>query len=119
VIPDEDPRLVDAVRSDYLNAPISAKLKALLSVAGKVQESGKNVTPEDISRARQEGATDLEIHDTVLLAAAFCMYNRYVDGLATYTPTQNPGLHDEMGARIAEQGYLAPVESAERIASAR
>jgi uncharacterized peroxidase-related enzyme len=96
--------LVDAVRFDYPNAPVSAKLKALLAIAGKVQQGGKNVTSEDIQRARQEGATDLEIHDTVLLAAAFCMYNRYVDGLATYTPT-DPQLYDEMGAHMAHEGY--------------
>ena len=45
-----------------------------------MQQGGKQVKAEDIARARQEGATDLEIHDTVLIAAAFCMYNRYVDG---------------------------------------
>jgi uncharacterized peroxidase-related enzyme len=103
--------LVDAVRFDYPNAPVSAKLKALLAIAGKVQQGGKNVTPEDIQRARQEGATDLEIHDTVLIAAAFCMYNRYVDGLATYTPT-DPQLYDEMGAHMAHEGYTTPAGNA-------
>jgi uncharacterized peroxidase-related enzyme len=97
--------LVDAVRADYQNAPISEKLKALLAIAGKVQQDGKRVEPADIERARGEGATDVEIHDTVLIAAAFCMYNRYVDGLATWTPTE-PALYDEMGARMARQGYL-------------
>ena len=67
-------------------APISEKLKALLGIAGKVQKGGKSVLPEDIERARKQGASDLEIHDTVLIAAAFCMYNRYVDGLATWAP---------------------------------
>jgi uncharacterized peroxidase-related enzyme len=103
--------LVDAVRFDYPNAPVSAKLKALLAIAGKVQQGGKNVTSEDIQRARQEGATDLEIHDTVLIAAAFCMYNRYVDGLATYTPT-DPQLYDEMGAHMAHEGYTTPAGNA-------
>lgn len=97
--------LVDAVRFDYQNAPVSAKLKALLAIAGKVQLGGKNVTPEDIDAARKEGATDLEIHDTVLIAAAFCMYNRYVDGLATFTPT-DLDLYDMMGKRMAHQGYI-------------
>jgi uncharacterized peroxidase-related enzyme len=96
--------LVDAVRADYRNAPVSAKLKALLTIAGKVQQSGRNVTAEDVAAAREEGATDREIHDTVLIAAAFCMFNRYVDGLATFTPT-DPGQYDEMGARMATQGY--------------
>jgi alkylhydroperoxidase family enzyme len=48
----------------------------LLAIAGKVQKGGKHVASADIERASGEGATDLEIHDTVLIAAAFCMYNR-------------------------------------------
>jgi uncharacterized peroxidase-related enzyme len=99
-----DYALVDAVRADYQNAPVSPKLKALLTIAGKVQESGKNVSTEDVEAARNEGGTDWEIHDTVLIAAAFCMYNRYVDGLATFTPV-DPKQYDEMGARMATQGY--------------
>jgi uncharacterized peroxidase-related enzyme len=102
--------LVDAVRFGYEIAPISAKLKALMAIAQKVQMGGKNVTSEDIARARSEAATDLEIHDTVLIAAAFCMYNRYVDGLATFTPT-DPKLYDEMGARMADEGYVRTAES--------
>jgi len=97
--------LVDAVRFDYRNAPVSPKMKALLAIAAKVQQSGKSVLAEDIDAARREGATDLEIHDTVLIAAAFCMFNRYVDGLATFTPT-DPGLYDQMGALLAREGYV-------------
>jgi uncharacterized peroxidase-related enzyme len=100
--------LVDAVRFDYPNADINEKLKALLAIAAKVQIGGKNVTTEDVERARAEGATDQEIHDTVLIAAAFCMYNRYVDGLATFTPADQ-AVYDEMGARMANQGYVSPV----------
>ncbi len=103
--------LVDAVRSDYQSAPVSAKLKALLAIAGKVRESGKRVTAEDVGCARAEGATDLEIHDTVLIAAAFCMYNRYVDGLATFTPTDEK-LYDEMGSHMAKAGYVRASEPA-------
>ena len=97
--------LVDAVRTDYQNAPVSPKLKALLAIAAKVIRSGKDVTVEDIAFARREGATDLEIHDAVLITSAFCMYNRYVDGLATLTPV-DPRQYDEMGARMAAQGYI-------------
>lgn len=82
-----DYALVDAVRRDYQTAAISPKLKALLVIAGKVQQGGKQVTTADVEAARAEGATDTEIHDAVLIAAAFCMFNRYVDGLATWTPT--------------------------------
>ena len=97
--------LVDAVRDNYQAAPVSPKLKALLTIAGKVQQGGKDVTTADVDRARSEGATDLEIHDAVLIAAAFCMFNRYVDGLETLTPT-DPDTYDQMGQRMAKQGYV-------------
>jgi uncharacterized peroxidase-related enzyme len=99
--------LVDAVCSRFETAPISGKLKALLAIAQKVQRGGKQVLPQDIANAREQGATDLEIHDTVLIAAAFCMYNRYVDGLATYTPSDSSA-YDQMGVRLAQNGYLKP-----------
>jgi uncharacterized peroxidase-related enzyme len=98
-------RLIADIKRDYSSAAVSDKLKALLAIAGKVQKGGKNVQPEDIERARREGATDLEIHDTVLIAAAFCMYNRYVDGLATWTPT-DPDFYRARGAKVAKEGYL-------------
>jgi alkylhydroperoxidase/carboxymuconolactone decarboxylase family protein YurZ len=79
-------------------------MKALLNIAGKVQKSGKQVTAEDVARAREHGATDKEIHDTVLIAAAFCMYNRYVDGLATWQPHDSEA-YREMGERMAHEGY--------------
>jgi uncharacterized peroxidase-related enzyme len=93
------------VKRDFEHAPVSDKLKALLNIAGKVQRGGKSVQPEDIERARREGATDQEIHDTVLIAAAFCMYNRYVDGLATWAPREIPGFR-ERAAYVAEHGYV-------------
>lgn len=102
--PDVDKALVDEVRKDYRNAPISEKLKALLAIAGSVQKSGRYVTPEQISKAREEGATDREIHDTVLIAAAFCLYNRYVDGLAATTPS-DLSTYDARGKQISEKGY--------------
>jgi len=97
--------IVSAVQRDYLTAPVSDKMKALLAIAGKVQESGKAVTPEDIERARAAGATDKEIHDAVLIAAAFCMFNRYVDGLDTWEPG-DPHMYDEMGKVLAAEGYI-------------
>jgi uncharacterized peroxidase-related enzyme len=102
-------QLVLDVKQSYETAAISDKLKALLAIAGKVQKGGKKVLAEDVERARAHGATDLEIHDTVLIAAAFCMYNRYVDGLATWAP-QDPVLYRQMGAQMAEQGYVRDEE---------
>jgi len=98
---------VQQVKTDFESAPVTPKLKALLAIAGKVQRGGKNVTGDDIAHARSQGATDLEIHDTVLIAAAFCMYNRYVDGLGTWQP-QDQTMYAEMGRHLAEHGYLKP-----------
>jgi uncharacterized peroxidase-related enzyme len=99
--------IVQEVRTDFHQAPLSAKMKALLAIAGKVQQDGKLVTAEDVAKARAEGATDIEIHDTVLIAAAFCMYNRYVDGLGTWQPRDEP-MYAEMGKHLAEHGYRNP-----------
>jgi len=88
----------------------------MLQIAGQVQQGGKNVTAQAVDDARNLGATDLEIHDTVLIASAFCMYNRYVDGLATWQP-QDPEMYASMGEHLARRGYLessmeAPVAEA-------
>jgi uncharacterized peroxidase-related enzyme len=98
-------QIVKQVLENPDTAPISSKLKTLLKIAAKVQSGGKNVTTADIDLARNEGATDIEIHDTVLIAAAFCMYNRYVDGLATWQPDDS-ALYDKMGEQRAREGYL-------------
>jgi uncharacterized peroxidase-related enzyme len=99
-----DEKLIDDVKANFQSAPITDKLKALLAIAGSVQKGGKQVTSEQIERARSHGATDKEIHDTVLIAAAFCMYNRYVDGLATWAPT-DPEMYRQNGKRLADHGY--------------
>jgi uncharacterized peroxidase-related enzyme len=99
-----DATLLQQIVGDYRSAPVSPRLRALLAIAEQVQIDGKRVTAELISDAREHGATDLDIHDTVLIAAAFCMYNRYVDGLATRQP-EGEESYREMGARMAEQGY--------------
>ena len=104
-----DEALVKQVKTDFMQADISPKLKALLTIAGKVQQDGKLVTAADVEAARKEGATDLEIHDTVLIAAAFCMYNRYVDGLATAKP-DDPAFYRERGVRVARDGYVSVSE---------
>jgi len=103
--------LVHKVKTDWASAEISAKMKSLLNIAGKVQLGGKHVTAEDVSAARKEGATDLEIHDTVLIAAVFCLCNRYVDGLNTWAP-EDPEMYRANAARIIENGYTSVTEAA-------
>ncbi|HST50037.1 carboxymuconolactone decarboxylase family protein [Jatrophihabitans sp.] len=102
---EEDVEFVEQVRGDLDHAPVSPKLRALLRIAGAVQVSGRDVTPELINAARKAGASDLELHDAVLIAAAFCMYNRYVDGLGTMAP-DDPDLYAHAAKRISEYGYL-------------
>jgi uncharacterized peroxidase-related enzyme len=102
----EQENIVDEVLEDMKQSPVSDKMKALLNIAGKVQILGNKVMPEDIAAARLLGADDREIHDTVLIAASFSMFNRYVDGLASFTPT-NPAVYEEMGKRMAK-GYVLP-----------
>jgi uncharacterized peroxidase-related enzyme len=96
--------LVEAVRADPETAAVSDKLRALLRIATAVRDDGRKVTDDLITTARAEGATDLEIHDTVLIAAAFCMYNRYVDGLGTFAPS-DPAQYAGMAQRIVSEGY--------------
>lgn len=92
------------IKADISTAPVSDKMKALLTIASQVQVSGKNVTTESIQLAKDAGATDIEIHDTVLIAALFCLYNRYVDGLATVTPS-DPIFYKNLGTRLKNNGY--------------
>lgn len=103
----DESQTVDFVLDNYQNAPISDKLKSLLTIAGNVQKDARTVSEENVATARKYGATDRDIHDTVLIAATFCMFNRYVDGLATLSPT-DPDLYAQMGERMGTLGYVLP-----------
>jgi len=102
--------VVDSIKRDPQEAPVSPRLRALLAIAASVQRSGRAVTAADVEAARAAGATDVEIHDTVLIAAAFCMYNRYVDGLATFAPEAREA-YDQMAEGIVTRGYEAAIAS--------
>lgn len=112
---------VDAVAASIRHpetADISPKLKALLHLAARVQQGGRSVTAADVARARECGATDREIHDVVLIAAMFCMFNRYVDGLDAWTP-DDPGVYRERAQVVAQHGYAASVRHEESAPEAR
>ncbi len=98
-------KVVKDVLDDPSGAAVSDKMKALLHIAAKVQQSGRSVLPADVTTARERGATDREIHDTVLIAATFCMFNRYVDGLATWAP-DDEAVYDAIGKQRAIEGYM-------------
>ena len=103
----DEAQTVGLALDNYQNAPISEKLKALLTIAGNVQKDARTVSEENVALARSFGATDRDIHDTVLIAATFCMFNRYVDGLATLTPTDDD-TYTIMGERMGTLGYVLP-----------
>ena len=100
-----DTQYIDDIKKDFRSTQLSEKMKSLLSIAGSVQEGGRKVTASQIEEAKYAGATDKEIHDTVLIAAAFCMFNRYVDGLATWAPTDRQ-VYIDRAPRRAEEGYI-------------
>jgi len=96
--------LIDNIKTGLVKIPITPKLRSLLDIAHKVQLGGKNVNVVDILNARDQGATDVEIHDTILIAAAFCMFTRYVDGLGTWAPEPKEA-YEEIGETVAKYGY--------------
>jgi uncharacterized peroxidase-related enzyme len=103
----EDTKTAELVKTDPQNAPLSDKMKALLVIASQVQESGKSVTTEAVEQAKTAGASDMEVHDTVMIAALFCFYNRYVDGLGTIAPT-DATYYANMARRLKDKGYYRP-----------
>lgn len=96
---------IDAIKNDFNSSSLSEKMKSLLGIAASIQKSGRQVTTAQIDKAKASGATDKEIHDTVLIAAAFCMYNRYVDGLATWAP-QDREFYVNRAPQRAAEGYI-------------
>lgn len=101
---EDSPNLINQIKSDYLNAPISERLKAILAIAKSVQRSGKSVDEKQIECAKSLGVTDLEIHDTVLIAALFCFFNRYIDGLGIVS-NDTPETFKERAKMMAQMGY--------------
>lgn len=114
---DDDWDLVEAVKADPATAPITPKLRALLRIAEQTAEGGRSVTAEAVDEARSAGASDTEIHDTVLIASAFCMFNRYVDGLATWCPSPDARDYEPRARALVAEGYLAPVAYQRYLAS--
>jgi uncharacterized peroxidase-related enzyme len=94
----------EKVKQNIETAPVSEKMKALLEIASLTRQSGKSVTKAAIDKAKNAGATDIEIHDTILIAALFCLYNRYVDGMATSLPSHE-NYYDVLAERLVNHGY--------------
>lgn len=103
----QDREAVLTMIEDVDAAPVGEKMRALLHIAEKVRRSGLEVQPEDVDAARAAGATDEDIHDAVLVAAAFSMFNRYVDGLRAITPTDD-AVYEQLAQRFVQTGYALP-----------
>jgi uncharacterized peroxidase-related enzyme len=104
-----DAQIVDLILSGAEIKPVSEKMQALLMIVDKVRLDGRLVAEMDVERARAAGADDKAIHDTVLIAAAFCMFNRYVDGLGTWAP-QEPAIYQRIGEMLASNGYTNSIQ---------
>jgi uncharacterized peroxidase-related enzyme len=103
--------LVDELKVGSLGG-FDPKMRALLDIAGVVRRNPLELTAAHVEGAKSAGATDGDVQLAVLIASAFSMYNRLVDGLRAMTPpTTEP--YAEPARRIADQGYSAP-----RVASA-
>lgn len=100
-----DNTIADKVKNEPDKAPVSDKMKALLAIARATQKNGKMVTKDMVDEAKAQGATDMELHDTVLIAALFSLYNRYVDGLASVTPS-DPAFYNRLANILKDKGYL-------------
>ncbi len=103
--------LIDDIKAGLKKYPVGPKMRALITIAHHAALGGRKVTEADVQAARDEGASDREIHDAVLIAAAFCMFNRYVDGLATWQPESNEA-YREIGEKMAKEGYMTPYRPA-------
>lgn len=104
---------IEKIKADFNSSELSDKMKSLLGIAASVQKGGRYVTEEQVSSAKELGATDKEIHDTVLIAAAFCMFNRYVDGLNTWAP-QDIQVYVNRAPMRAADGYIASIGPIEK-----
>jgi uncharacterized peroxidase-related enzyme len=99
-------RLVDHLKSGTSEG-VSPKMSALLTIARAVQQNARGLTRDDVSRARAAGATDADTQLAVLIASAFCMYNRMVDGLRARTPP-SADAYRARAVEIADHGYSDP-----------
>ena len=84
----------------------SPKMRALIQIARTVGRAARELTADDVARAKAAGASDGDVQLAVLIAAGFSMYNRMVDGLRARTPA-DLDVYRTRAVQIAEHGYSA------------
>lgn len=101
---------VNTILNQPFGGIVSDRIAHLLAISQAVGRSGSLVNQEMIDAAKNAGATDVEIHDTVMIAALFSLYNRYVDGLATELP-ENESYYEVLADRLTTSGYVRKEET--------
>ena len=91
---------------------LEPKMQALMAIARTVGRRARDLTAADVEAARAAGATDADVQLAVLIASAFSMYNRLVDGFRARTPA-SPEAYRGRAAEIAEHGYSSPSRGAQ------
>jgi uncharacterized peroxidase-related enzyme len=97
--------LLDAIKVGEFDA-FSPKMRALIKVARTVGRAPLELSSGDVAAALNAGASDADVQLAVVIAAAFSMYNRMVDGLRART-SPDIEVYRPRAAQIAEFGYSA------------
>jgi uncharacterized peroxidase-related enzyme len=95
--------LIDTIKLGSSDG-LDPKMTALLHIARTVRQDALGLTDADVAAAREAGATDADVQLAVLIAAAFSMYNRIVDGFRAATPPVTAAYRDR-AREIASHGY--------------
>jgi uncharacterized peroxidase-related enzyme len=83
------------------------KMRALLHIARTVRREPRQLTAADVAAGHAAGASDADVQLAVLIAAAFSMYNRMVEGFRART-APDPDVYRARGSEIAAHGYSGP-----------
>lgn len=95
--------LLDGIKSGGTHG-VSPKLAALLTISRTVAKHGRQLTAAEVGAARDAGASDADTQLAVMIAAAFAMYNRMVDGFRAKTPPSTEA-YAARAQQIAAHGY--------------
>jgi uncharacterized peroxidase-related enzyme len=98
--------LLDGLKTGSIEG-VGPKMQALLDIAGTVQANARDLSRDQVEAACAAGATDADVQLAVLIASAFSMYNRMVDGLRART-APSVEAYRPRAIEIAERGYSAP-----------
>ena len=73
--------MVNALKEDYANAPISTKDRVMLDYVIQLTKDATRISPDDHARLREAGFDDQGILQVTLIASWFNYINRVADAL--------------------------------------